>query len=219
MALPKFGPKVFRNAALGLSALAMASLPFAAPSSAGDDNANQPTISAPAMSGQGLSMTNAHRAVLRDTPRTEAAPQGQAVKTEIADTTQVAYTSPIYGNVTEARRAAQEYVRETGGLGFIISYGEFENAIDPQELGRVFQQQITQRGAESRYFIGHNDTPGVAMAFFNGHTIEGPMGPREAASSISDIVGQHLFYKRQLGSLTPEAGEPTLAAISQIIYN
>ena len=198
MALPKFGPKTFRNAAIGLGALAVASLPFAAPTSAEDQAAmNVPTVSAPIASGDMIPAANP-----------------EFVRTATSDTTRVAYTSPIYENVTEARRAAQEYVRQTGGLGFIISYGAYENAVNPQELGQVFQEQIAHRGATSRYFIGHNDTPGVAMAFFNGHTVEGPMGPSEAASSISDIVGQHLFYKRQLGSLSPEAGEPTLAAIS-----
>lgn len=197
MAFPKFGPKTFRNAALGFSALAMASLPFAAPSSAEDQAAmNVPTVSAPIASGDMIPAANP-----------------ELVRTTTADTTGVAYTSPIYDNAGDALRAAVAYTRETGGLGVMIGYGQYEGAADPNELGQRFQEEIEKRGVESRFFIGELSKPGFSLAFYNGHTVEGPMQPQEAASSLSDIVGQHLFYKRQLGSLSPEAGEPTLAAI------
>lgn len=235
MAFPKFGPKTFRAAALGLSALAVAAMPLASGPSQAGDGQNMPTTAATSISssmtvpteedlhaprmqsisGRGLSIASAHRAVVRDTtPSAGTIPQSQTLKTEIADTTDVAYTSPIYESAGEAQRAAVAYARETGGLGFVIAYGEFENAVDPNELGQRFLEEINKRGAESRYFIGALSQPGISMAFYNGHTVEGPMGPREAASNLSDIVGQHLFYKRQLGSVNPEAGGPLTASIN-----
>ncbi|WP_339635797.1 hypothetical protein [uncultured Sneathiella sp.] len=120
-------------------------------------------------------------------------------------------TSVVHENALEAQRAALKYVEETGGLGIVIGYGTYEGAADPEQLGQLFQQKIAERGAESQYFIGTISKPGFSLAFYNGHTVEGPMPPQEAASSLTDLVGQHLFYKRQFSSLNTDVSPNTAA--------
>ena len=89
----------------------------------------------------------------------------------------------------EARKKADQYSFDTGGVGIFISYGR-KNGVSAQAVGNAFVKELEQRGVKSKYFFYNTDSDGMAMEFYIGYSAMGPWNTRYAASQISKVVAR-----------------------------
>lgn len=141
-------------------------------------------------------------------------PVGASHAEDSIQASRASFTSaPVYQNVVEASDAAGDYALEQDAIGIYISFGAFDGAPDPADVGNAFQEEIVKRGENAAYFIGLSETPGIAIGFDYGHTDEPARSPREAASMISTIVATKRSQREQLANL-PEGDRPTVSFAS-----
>ena len=99
----------------------------------------------------------------------------------------------------EARRKADAFSFDTGGVGIVMSYGT-KNGVSAEEVGSKFVNELFRRGVESRYFYFNTERDGMAMEFYIRHSAMGPWDVDEAAANISNVVRRAEAAKKILGN-------------------
>lgn len=87
----------------------------------------------------------------------------------------------------DARKKANQYSFDTGGIGIFISYGK-KNGVSAQTVSEAFVNEIKRRGFKARYFFCNTDQEGMAMEFYIGYSAMGPWNVDHAASQVSKVV-------------------------------
>lgn len=89
----------------------------------------------------------------------------------------------------EARKKANQYSHDTGGVGMVMSYGT-KNSVSAEEIGDAFVKEIHKRGVRSRYFFYETDRDGMAISFRIRWSSLGPWDIDYAASQVSKVVAR-----------------------------
>lgn len=96
----------------------------------------------------------------------------------------------FHDSIYDAGVLSRNYARQENAIGMVITYGPYEGAPSPVDVGEKFKEEIAKLGERSSYYIVQIDKPGYSIAFDNPYTGTEAMGLSEAARTLKDIVAE-----------------------------